>query len=107
MWFLNRVVNPVVRAVLRSRLHPVLSRQVLLLRITGRRTGRSFEVPVRYMARSGELVVTVGSPERKRWWRNVSGPTPVTVVLRGRVADGVAEVDRSDESLCVRIALQD
>src|SRR4051812_32430351 len=44
MWVLNRVVNPIVRAVLRSRLHPLLSRRLVLLRVTGRRSGRTFEL---------------------------------------------------------------
>jgi hypothetical protein len=33
MWMLNRIVNPLVRALLRSPLHPLLSRRLVLLRV--------------------------------------------------------------------------
>jgi hypothetical protein len=46
MWVLNRIVNSHVRALLRSPLHPLLSGRLVLLRVTGRRSGRTFEVPV-------------------------------------------------------------
>jgi hypothetical protein len=106
MWFLNRVVNPIVRAVLRSHLHPLLSGRLVLLRITGRRSGRTFELPVKYATDDAGLVVTVGAPERKRWWRNVDGPTPVEVVLRGRTAQAVAERDEADlPTVRVRVRL--
>lgn len=48
MWLLNRLVNPLVRTLLRSPLHFLLSRRLLLLQITGRRTGRVFEILVGY-----------------------------------------------------------
>jgi hypothetical protein len=107
MWLLNRVVNPVVRALLRSRLHFALSRRLVLLRIRGRRTGRTFELPVGYVQAGGELVVTVAAPERKRWWRNIVDRTPVGVVLRGHAHEGIAVLDRTGGSTHVRITLTD
>ena len=92
MWVLNRIVNPLVRALLRSPLHPLLSGRLLLLRVTGRRSGRTFEVPV-------------GSPERKQWWRNIDGPTPITLALGGRTRTGVAELLDSGATMQVHIAL--
>ena len=98
MWVLNRVVNPIVRAVLRSRLHPLLSRRLVLLRVTGRRSGRTFELPVAYVRDDSGILVTVGAPERKQWWHNIDGPTPITVVLRGRTRPGVAELVGRDDT---------
>ena len=105
MWFLNRLVNPLVRALLRSPLHPLLSGRLMLLRVTGRRTGRTFEFPVGYSGDDRGLVVRVAAPHRKQWWRNITGATPVTVVLRGTVRRGVAELDAGDAQTQVRIAL--
>jgi hypothetical protein len=107
MWLMNRVVNPVVRGLLRSPLHRLLSRRLVLLRVTGRRSGRTFELPVAYVRGDTGLVVTVGAPERKRWWRNIEGPTPITAVLRGRTRSGVAEVTTSEGTTQVRIELSD
>jgi hypothetical protein len=105
MWVLNRIVNPLVRALLRSPLHPLLSGRLLLLRVTGRRSGRTFEVPVGYLRNDSGLVITVGSPERKQWWRNIDGPAPITLALGGRTRTGVAELLDSGATMQVHIAL--
>jgi hypothetical protein len=39
---LNRTANPVVRAVLSSPLHPLLSHALVLITVTGRRSGRRY-----------------------------------------------------------------
>jgi hypothetical protein len=105
MWLLNRVVNPLVRAVLRSPFHFLLSRRLVVLRITGRRSGRTFELPVGYVREDDGLRIAVASPERKQWWRNIRGPTPVGIVLRGCTRDGVAVLAQTPASTHVRIAL--
>lgn len=107
MWMLNHVVNPLVRLLLRSPLHALLSRRLVLLRITGRRSGRMFELPVGYVLDDSGILVTVGGPEHKQWWRNIDGPTAITVVLRGRTRAGVAELVDGDAATHVRIALAD
>ena len=56
MRFLNHVVNPVVRVLLRSPLHGLLSSSLALLAYTGRRTGRRRALPVMY-ARVEDRVV--------------------------------------------------
>jgi hypothetical protein len=96
--------NPVVRAVLRSPAHRLLSGRVLLLTYTGRRTGEQHTIPVQY-ARDGEaLVVTVGWPERKVWWRNLRGPgAQVGLTLAGRRRDALAEVRETAGTVTVRL----
>lgn len=92
MRFMNRFVNPFVRLLLRSPLHPLVSSSLVLLTYTGRRTGRRYSLPVMY-ARDGERLVLVASqPERKRWWRNLRGGAPVEVRVRGRDRRGEARV---------------
>jgi hypothetical protein len=105
MWMLNHMVNPLVRALLRSPLHPLLSRRLVLLRVTGRRSDRTFELPVGYVRNDTGILVTVGAPDRKQWWRNIDGPTPITLVLRGRTQPGVAELLDSGATTQVHIAL--
>src|SRR5579884_1140426 len=53
-----RFVNPVVAALLRSPLHGLLSRQVFLLTVTGRRSGRRFTLPLGYV-RDGDALLVV------------------------------------------------
>jgi F420H(2)-dependent quinone reductase len=67
----NRTANPVVRAVLSSPLHPLLSRGLALITVTGRRSGHRYTFPVGYRQEGDRVIVNVGWPERKRWWRNL------------------------------------
>ncbi|MGD9960127.1 nitroreductase/quinone reductase family protein [Nocardioides sp.] len=64
--------------------HPrSLCRSVVGLRITGRRSGRTFELPVMAAESSDGLVVAVGQAATKTWWRNVPD-RPLVWVLRDR-----------------------
>ena len=73
------LVNPVVRAILRSRLHGLLSRSLMLMTYTGRVSDRTFTIPVMYARQNGHLLVYVGHHESKAWWRNLRGGAPVHV----------------------------
>lgn len=86
------MVNGIVRALLRSKAHGLASGTIALLTVSGRRTGRSYELPVQYVEQDGGLIVLAGRAGKKTWWRNVRTPAPVRVRLRGRVIDGTAAV---------------
>jgi hypothetical protein len=87
------LVNPVVRSLLRSPGHRVLSRSVLLLAYTGRRSCVRRELPVMYAGLGDRLVVIVGQPGTKTWWRNFTvGVRPVTVTVAGRRTSCVARL---------------
>ena len=84
-------LNPLVRAVLRSRLHWLASGGLVLLTITGRRSGRQYAIPVGYQERDdAELIVMVSHAHTKQWWRNYEEPGAVGVRLRGRAREGRA-----------------
>jgi len=71
--------NPLVRMLLGSPLHGVLDDSVLVLHLTGRKTGRRYDIPVGYVDMEGKLaVVTVA-----RWRGNLRGGADVEVTLRG------------------------
>jgi F420H(2)-dependent quinone reductase len=72
--------NPVVRMLLGSPLHGVLDDSFLVLHLTGRKTGRRYDIPVGYVDMEGKLaVVTVAG-----WRVNLRGGADVEVTLRGR-----------------------
>ena len=106
MWFVNRIVNPVVMAILRSPAHRILSGRLVVLHLTGRRSGRRFALPVLFRRDGDTLTVSVALPERKRWWRNVTEQTPVDVLIDGGRRHGLAERRTApDGSVTVRIDL--
>lgn len=103
----NRTANPVVRLILRSPLHRLLSRRTALISVTGRSSGREFTFPVGYEQRGDGVRIMVGWPEHKRWWRNLTDAgAPVRMRLRGVERSGHT-VARGDErtGVTVEIAL--
>ena len=90
MWFRNRLVNPVVRLLLRSPLHPVLSTSLVILSYQGRKTGRWRSLPCLYARDGQDLYVVPGQAGRKVWWRNLRQPTRVRLRLQGRDLEGTA-----------------
>jgi deazaflavin-dependent oxidoreductase (nitroreductase family) len=83
-------LNPVFGAVLRSPLHRLLSPGLLLLTVTGRRSGKRYSIPVGYQQDGDDLVVMVSEARRKQWWRNYYEPGPVEMRVRGRDCAGRA-----------------
>jgi deazaflavin-dependent oxidoreductase (nitroreductase family) len=85
-------LNGVVDAILRSPFHWLLSRGLMLITVTGRRTGRQYTIPVGYLETPDAVVVLVGDAPSKTWWRNYTDPGPIEVRLRGRPRAGRAVV---------------
>ena len=69
----NKTGNQVVRLLLLSPLHRLVSRRLALITVTGRKSGRRFTFPVAYRQEGGLVNVHVVWPERKLWWRNLRG----------------------------------
>src|SRR3712207_3035058 len=80
-----RFMNPAVRILLRSPLHALISRHLILLTSRGRLGGRQFAVPVAALQCDRRIYFTCLA----NWWRNLPG-TPVTVQVRGRPCHGAA-----------------
>ncbi|WP_084263142.1 nitroreductase/quinone reductase family protein [Actinomadura formosensis] len=87
----ERVANPVVGALLRSRAHRLLSGSGALITVTGRRTGRPYTLPVVYARRDGGVYVLVRRSGRKTWWRNLRRPAAVRLLIAGREQEMVGE----------------
>ncbi len=76
------VANTMVAWLLQSPAHGVLSRSTALVRYTGRRSGRQITTPVQYAADGDALVILVGRPQTKRWWRNFDDERDLEVLVR-------------------------
>ena len=91
-----RFANMLVSRLLQSPLHRLLSRSIDLVRYRGRRTGEQFTTPTQYAENDGELIILVGRPESKSWWRNFQQPRDIDVLVRGKWQPMVAEAIRGD-----------
>jgi F420H(2)-dependent quinone reductase len=86
------VHDRVVVRLLKSPAHAALSGSVCVLRVRGRRSGRTVELPVQYAATHDGAVIVPGRPETKQWWRNLLDPAPVDALVRGEWRHGIATV---------------
>ena len=84
----NHTANRVVKLILSSPAHGMLSDRLLILTVTGRRTGKKRTFPVAYEQDGDKLSLHIDWPERKVWWRNLIGGAPVSVRLRNQVRHG-------------------
>jgi len=102
----HKITNPVVRTILSSPLHFLLSGKLILITYTGRQTGMRHTLPVMYANWNDELVVVVGYYEKKKWWRNLRGdPVAVKIRYRGRLLEGSAwAVEGEAEEIVPRLA---
>jgi hypothetical protein len=85
-----RFVNVPMRAVLSLPFPTPLSRNLMLVSYTGRKTGRSYRQPLSY-ARDGAALLTPGGG---RWTLNMEGARPVRIRLRGREVPARPELVR-------------
>lgn len=92
---LVRGLNVVLRRLLCSPLHRPFSARLMLLVVTGRKTGRTYVVPVgRHEANGAFLVSAMGA-----WRENLRGGAAVRVVVDGRTHAGYAELEEDPDQV--------
>lgn len=67
---------------------------LVALRVRGRHTGATYELPVQYARDDAGLVVMPGHSELKTWWRNLETRAEVEVLVDGGWRRGWAWVLR-------------
>jgi hypothetical protein len=82
----------VVAAILSSPFHWPLSCILMLLGITGRKTGRRYTIPVAYHQADDAIIVMVADAAHRSWWRNFREPGPIELHLRGSTVAAHAEL---------------
>jgi hypothetical protein len=91
-----KVMNPIMKGLLRSPLHRLLSGTLMLVTYKGSKTGKQYTIPIGYFAwGEGELM----SFSSARWWKNLRGRPPVTLLLKGRRVQAVPTVIERREAV--------
>jgi hypothetical protein len=75
------VINPIMKFLLRSPVHGLWSDSLMLITFTGRKSGRRFTTPVRYI-KTGETVRCFTAAENQ-WWRNLRTGARVELLIKG------------------------
>ena len=93
--------NDFMAWVLRSPFHGMLSNGMMLITITGRKTGKTYTTPVGYYMEDGTMWV-ITSRERT-WWKNLQGGAKVDLLLKRKPVTGFADVDLDEKSVAARM----
>lgn len=90
----GKLFNRVVVALLDSPLHGLLSGSMAVIEYTGRKSGKTYRVPVEYI-RDGDALL-VFSQAGRVWWRNFETEAPVSLRLQGQTVEAVAQSTLGD-----------
>jgi deazaflavin-dependent oxidoreductase (nitroreductase family) len=93
--------NTFISWVLRSPFHGLLSNGMMLITVTGRKTGKKYTTPVGYYQQDGYLWV-ITSRDRQ-WWRNVKNGAEVSLLLKKKPVQGFAEVELDAQAVEARM----
>jgi F420H(2)-dependent quinone reductase len=87
----------------------IVRRNTVMISYVGRRSGKTFTTPVSYRRIGDEIVIHVGLPDAKNWWRNfLDGGGPITLQLNGTNQTGHAVATRDDQGrVTVTVKLDD
>jgi deazaflavin-dependent oxidoreductase (nitroreductase family) len=93
--------NDFMAWVLRSPLHGMLSNGIMLITITGRKSGKTYTTPVGYYV-EGNYMWVITSRERK-WWKNLQGGAKVDLLIKRKPVQGFAEIELEEQSVAARM----
>lgn len=90
-----KVLNPIVKMLLNSPLHFIMSGNIVLLKFTGRKSGRALSTPVSYRIVDGS--VHCFTDYVNQWWRNLQDVESVELLLKGKNLIGKPIVVSKDQ----------
>jgi deazaflavin-dependent oxidoreductase (nitroreductase family) len=93
--------NDFMSWVLRSPLHGMLSDGMMLLTVTGCKTGKHYTLPVGYYREDGYLWV-ITSRDRT-WWKNLRGGAEVSLLLKRKPVKALADTDLDEKAVEARM----
>ena len=88
------MLNKSMKFILRSPLHGMVSKTILLITFTGRKSGKTYTTPVSYSQQDGQVYIFTHAG----WWKNLSNGEPVSLLIRGKERQGLAETVAEDKS---------
>jgi len=89
MWY-----NAMMKWILLSPFHGLISKGIILITYTGRKSRKAYSLPVNYV-RDGD-VIYVTSYRARTWWRSLRGGAAVSVRLDGGDRKARGEVIEDD-----------
>ena len=72
-----------IASILRSPLHFLVSHSVLVLYVTGAKTGKKYFIPVSFFEHSKGLLTCV-TDKPNIWWRNLTSIDEIKILFKGK-----------------------
>lgn len=93
--FMMKLMNPIMKAMLKSPIHGRVSGEIMIITFTGRKSGKQFSTPVGYV-REGTQVYMFTHGE---WWRNFIGGAMVNMLIQRKEYTGTAQPVQDAEGI--------
>jgi hypothetical protein len=87
-----KILNPVMKMILKSSVHKVVSDGILIITFKGIKTGKEYSTPISYFMENG----TIYCFTHAQWWRNLADGAEVKVRLKGQDTVGFAQAEAED-----------
>ena len=98
-WLSNKLFNPVLRTILRSRFRSLLPDNWVILTYTGRKTHRKRSLVFHVTQYKDEFIVVPGCfGELPNWWRNFHKESKVDLLYKGKSIECLARTIEHDET---------
>lgn len=85
-------LNWVVKPLLESRFRGILAHSVVLMKFTGRKSGKEFIAPVGYNKFGNTFLIALSDTKNRRWWLNYREPWPMELLYKDEWIRGIAVV---------------
>ena len=87
------MLNKTMKFVLLSPMHGIVSNYLTLITFTGRKSGKAYTTPVSYSQENDQVYIFTHA----NWWKNLCNGALVTLRLRGRNIQGLADSVTEDK----------
>jgi deazaflavin-dependent oxidoreductase (nitroreductase family) len=99
----EKLYNPIVILLLHSPFHSLLDKSTIVITVTGRKSGKTYTMPVSYM-RDGDILMMISRREHN-WWKNLRGGAQVTLYLQGHTLKARGDVSTDAETVAKKLLM--
>jgi hypothetical protein len=93
-----RLLNPLTRAIAKSPLHKIISRNIIVLIFPGKISGKTYSIPVSYLKSTDKELFCLTEKEYI-WWRNLIDYNTIQILLEGKLLNANIGVESENSNL--------
>lgn len=94
---LFNLINPIIKLLLRSPLHSLISKNTMIIEYVGHKSGRVLSTPVSYV-KKGNTIFSFADTTHL-WWKNLKVNGGVKLTIEGEVHKGNAQIIENQDEI--------